>query len=238
MGNLRVAVEDTGVGIEKEALEKIFQPFTQQDSIRDTFLHHGNGLGLAIARQLAIRMGGSLEVESTVGQGSRFTLRLENVPYKHGEHRIENKSPVPAVEEELKIPRDILLVDDVPLNLSLLSLMLKNLGARPRLAESGVTALSELEQFTPEVILTDIWMPDMDGCQLARNIRKKKKLKHTRIVAVTADAEVHVNFDMGAFDAVLLKPLTVSKIKSLFRDLQKKKLSDSSAKEASPAGED
>lgn len=239
MGNMRVAVEDTGVGIEKDALEKIFQPFTQQDSIRDTFLHHGNGLGLAIARQLAIRMGGSLEVESTVGQGSRFTLRLENVPYKNGEHRIENTtSLVPVAEEELKIPRDVLLVDDVPLNLSLLSLMLKNLGVQPRLADSGSAALSELEQFTPEVIMTDIWMPDMDGCQLARNIRKKKKLKHTRIVAVTADAEVHVNFDMGAFDAVLLKPLTVSKIKSLFRDLQKKKSSDSSAKEASPAGED
>ncbi len=238
-GNLRVAVEDTGVGIEKDALEKIFQPFTQQDSIRDTFLHRGNGLGLAIARQLAIRMGGSLEVESTVGQGSRFTLRLENVPYEHREHGIENiTSPVPGVEEELKIPRDILLVDDVPMNLSLLSLMLKNMGAQPRLADSGFTALSELEQFTPEVILTDIWMPDMDGCQLARSIRKKKKLKHTRIVAVTADAEVHVNFDMSVFDAVLLKPLTISKIKSLFRDLQKKKSSDSSAKESSPAGED
>lgn len=100
--------------------------------------------------------------------------------------------------------------------------MLKNLGAHPRLADSGTSALSELEQFTPEIILTDIWMPDMDGCQLARNIRKKKKFKHTRIVAVTADTEVHVNFDMGAFDAVLLKPLTVSKIKSLFRDLQKR----------------
>lgn len=223
MGNLRVAVEDTGIGIEKDALEKIFQPFTQQDSIRDTFLHHGNGLGLAICRQLAIRMGGSLEVESTVGQGSRFTLYLENVPYQHGGHRIENNTPpVLPVEEELKIPRDILLVDDVPLNLSLLSLMLKNLGAHPRLADSGTSALSELEQFTPEIILTDIWMPDMDGCQLARNIRKKKKFKHTRIVAVTADTEVHVNFDMGAFDAVLLKPLTVSKIKSLFRDLQKR----------------
>ena len=179
-GNLRVAVEDTGIGIEKEAQEKIFQPFTRQDSIRGTFLYHGSGLGLAICRQLAIRMGGSLEVESTVGQGSRFTLYLENVPYQHGEQGIKEKlPPVLPIEEELRIPRDILLVDDVPLNLSLLSLMLKNMGAQPRVASSGADALSKLERFTPEVILTDIWMPDMDGCQLARNIRKKKKFKHT-----------------------------------------------------------
>lgn len=110
------------------------------------------------------------------------------------------------------------------MNLSVLSLMLKNMGARPRTATSGAKALEELENFTPEIILTDIWMPDMDGCQLAKSIRKKRKFKQIRIITVTADSEVQVNFDLGDFDAVLLKPLTIPKMKSLFRDLKKNNL--------------
>ena len=223
LGELRLTVEDSGIGIEESAQKKIFQPFIQQDSIRETFLHKGTGLGLAISHQLAIRMGGSLEVESRVGQGSKFTLSLENVPYQNNGQAPLISAPT-RQEEELKIPEDILLVDDVPMNLSVLSLMLKNMGAQPRTATSGAKALEEFENFTPEIILTDIWMPDMDGCQLAKSIRKKRKFKQIRIIAVTADSEVQVNFDLGDFDAVLLKPLTIPKMKSLFRDLKKNNL--------------
>ena len=115
------------------------------------------------------------------------------------------------------LPQSALLVDDVPLNLMILKRHLANLGVRNiRTAASGAEALRLLADEPAALVLTDLWMPEMDGATLARRIRSEPSCKNTRLVAVTADAASEGTFDTSVFDAVLTKPVTMDKLKVIF----------------------
>jgi CheY-like chemotaxis protein len=106
------------------------------------------------------------------------------------------------------------------MNLQVLSAMLKKMGVIAMTATNGRDVLQTLSSSTvPNVLLTDMWMPDMNGSQLAKRIREKDRFDAMKIIAVTADAEVRSSFDMHHFDQILLKPITFDKLEELFNSL-------------------
>ena len=210
-GRLRICVADTGIGIRKDACKTIFQPFIQQDALRDTHVYNGTGLGLAISHRLVQRMGGVIRLESRENIGSSFTVDLPGIVY-HGDHKktveVEAESVVPAALENQRI----LIVDDVPINLKVLASMLKKSGAHPLAAASGEEALALLKQEKVDAVLTDLWMPGMNGAELAAAIHARPESAHLKIIAVTADVEAANNFPQQDFSAILLKPVTLKKL--------------------------
>jgi CheY-like chemotaxis protein len=223
-GVLTLAMADTGIGVKPEYLEKIFEPFVQQDTVRGGRIYEGTGLGLSISRRLVEKMGGELTLESEEGRGSVFTVRLPLVQY-------EKNSPEPPAIPVFPAPLpvtlspavtegcQILLVDDVKMNVQVLSAALKRLGVSSKAVSSGREALNAMETYTPNLVMTDIWMPGMDGTQLAKSIRQDRRWQSVKIVAVTADTEIDNSFDVTCFDDVLLKPLTLEKISGVLHKL-------------------
>ncbi len=222
-GVLTLAIADTGIGVKPEYREKIFEPFVQEDTVRGGRIYEGTGLGLSISRRLVEKMGGELTLESEEGKGSVFTIRLSRVQYeKQGPESAgapaSGGSPEalpPVVPEGYQV----LLVDDVKMNVQVLSAALRKLGVSTKSASSGREALDALETYTPNLIMTDIWMPGMDGTQMAKTIRQDSRWESIKIVAVTADTEIDSSFDVTCFDDILLKPLTLDKVSNLLRKL-------------------
>lgn len=222
-GVLTLAMADTGIGVKPEYLEKIFEPFVQQDTVRGGRIYEGTGLGLSISRRLVEKMGGELTLESEEGKGSVFTVRLPRVQYEKQSPESGavpdtaslHAAPLPALPEGYQV----LLVDDVKMNVQVLSAVLKKLGLSSKTASSGPEALKALETYTPNLVMTDVWMPGMDGTQLAKTIRLDRRWQSVKIVAVTADTEIDNTFDVKCFDDILLKPLTLDKISGLLHKL-------------------
>ena len=208
-GQLRVAVIDTGIGIAADKLAHIFDPFAQADT-STTRRYGGTGLGTTIARQLAELMGGSIAVQSTVGQGSTFTVVL---PLPEG-------APVaPVAQDELPVlpPLRILAADDVPDNLELLQLCLAPGGHRLTLAHDGQQALEAYRQGDFDLVLMDLQMPVMDGLDAARHIRRWER-EHQRprvpIIALTASV-LETDRDSTAeagMDGFAIKPLETPRL--------------------------
>jgi len=207
---LTIRIADTGCGISKESLSKIFEPFVQdKSSYRGIRTENGTGLGLSIAKRLIDCMKGSLTVESTVGKGSVFTILLPDLEICD---EAEIKSETQAVEGKLDLTKKILVVDDVPLNVKVLCAMLRKMGFDPLSASSGAKALELLKTTKPDIALLDLWMPEMNGMELATAIRANPDMAGIKIFAVTADTENTSNFNMDMFDAVVMKPVTQESI--------------------------
>jgi two-component system, sensor histidine kinase and response regulator len=179
---LLLSVQDTGCGIDAPLLARLFQPFEQADDSR-TRRHGGTGLGLAISRRLADLMGGTLDVHSRAGQGSRFTLRL---PLRTTDHpppapaqRIETTAEPTAGARRLAGLR-LLVAEDNPINQLVLDELLRGEGAEVVLVEDGQQALDEAArqaQPTPparpfDAVLMDVQMPVMDGLQATAALRR------------------------------------------------------------------
>ena len=185
--DLRVTVADTGIGIPQAAQDTLFDAFTQADG-STTRKYGGTGLGLAIVSQLVDMMGGSLGMESVEGKGSSFwfTANLQvtaAVPY----------AVVATVDgnEDLKLDAKILMVEDNPVNQMVAQKMLEKIGLKATIANNGIEALQCLDQESFDLVLMDCQMPEMDGFDATREIRKLdiKALdqKHLPVVAMTAN---------------------------------------------------
>ena len=202
----QISVTDTGAGIAPEALESIFKPFVQEDaSITRRF--GGTGLGLTISRRLAELMGGELSVESTLGVGSSFKLKLPFVIPPERATPIEEQT---AITWDL-IPLRILLVEDNPVNMKFARILLGKQGHEVTTAENGRECLAALETDTFDLVLLDVKMPVMNGVDTIREIRSKElgTSSHQMIIAVTANAlrgekERYLN---EGFDGYLTKPI-------------------------------
>ncbi|MBS1370012.1 MAG: PAS domain-containing protein [Lentisphaeria bacterium] len=219
-GDLTIRVADTGSGISQETQKDIFEPFVQEDKTRNNRILKGTGLGLAISRRLARNMGGDITLESTPGKGSVFTLRLDNIGIvspQSGEAVQEHSAP----QQEMKL--SVFLADDVPMNLKVLSSMLRKLGADVKTAVSGEEMLQLLQSGVPDILMTDMWMPEMNGTELAGTIRANPAFRNLWIVAVTADTESETNFDLSAFDGILLKPITMDKLRKVLSHIRNSK---------------
>ena len=208
-------VRDTGIGIEKNKIEKIFETFTQADT-SITRQYGGSGLGLTISRRLVEAMGGHLQVESEPGFGSSFfftvLLRLA-----HDEHRREDADKQNSLQENMQIISQaeyddaqplVLLVDDALENRELIRLQLKKKSIILHEAGNGREALDMFEQNEYVLILMDIQMPIMDGytaTRLIRDIEQRTGRTKTPIVALTAhscETDAHASIEAGCDDHI------------------------------------
>ena len=215
-----LSVADTGRGISKENIGKLMSPYVQ---LQDHDSGEGTGLGLAICKQLSTQMKGKLELESTLGKGSTFTLRIPNVEAfteKESEayfaEHVSRKETV-ALDESV-LQKRILIVDDQKLNLRILQTMLVRLGIHDVLtAGSGKEALLLLQNGGDDVdlVLTDMSMPGMDGAALVREIRKSPQIARLPVYVITADVEMQDEYRQAGFDDMLIKPVTLDKLKGL-----------------------
>jgi signal transduction histidine kinase/CheY-like chemotaxis protein len=171
-------VVDSGIGIEPEQLEQLFQPFIQAHA-GTARRYGGSGLGLSIARDLARRMGGDLEAQSQPGQGSSFHFRLPL-----------DEVQAPSSRREQPVWRldgvRVLVVEDNRINQEVATGLLTRKGAQVTVAPSGRTALDKLSSEDFNVVLMDMHMPDMDGLETTRRIREQERFRTLPIIAVTA----------------------------------------------------
>lgn len=176
-------VRDTGIGIDAEHLERMFDAFRQADTSISR-RYGGTGLGLPIARTLAERMGGTLQAESQVGSGSVFTLEIP-LPFRHRMERQQTgESQTLGGGEGLSV----LLVEDNPVNQTVIEAMLRSLGYRVSLVGDGQQALQHCAEQEYAAILMDCRLPLMDGYEATRRIRQQPRGRQIPIIALTANA--------------------------------------------------
>lgn len=208
-GRAMVEVRDTGIGIEPDKLQHIFELFAQVDSNRHASFG-GLGVGIALARELVGRHDGVIEAHSAgLGQGSTFTVRLPlDAPAPAVVHGVEDK---PARDGALQL----LLIDDNRDAADSISMVLELLGHQVTTRYNGADGLAAAEQARPDVIITDIGMPGMDGHEVCRRLRARADGAALRIVALTGwgTTEDRELTRQAGFDHHLVKPVTAAKLR-------------------------
>lgn len=207
-------VEDSGIGIAKGFLDKVFEPFTQEERTLDDS-KSGTGLGLSISKKLIELMDGQLNVESKVGEGSIFTVTLSEVAVDWSD---ENESASDLNKDNWDSisfkNATILIVDDVQLNREYLINVLNDLNVNVLEACNGLEALILLEEEKVDLVITDIKMPRKDGISLLQDMRNSERLKHIPVIAVTAITNRNKSQEKGnaAFSSYIFKPYSISDI--------------------------
>jgi two-component system sensor histidine kinase/response regulator len=217
---LRFVVEDTGIGLTEDQVERLFRPFTQADD-STTRQYGGTGLGLVISRQLAELMGGRITVRSTSGHGSAFTVEL---PLPAGRASVLPKPPArssrPSGPRTSADGRLVLLVEDNEVNQQVACLMLGRLGYRVEVAADGVEALEALARRHYAAVLMDVQMPRMDGYEATSRLRElDDAAARTPVIALTANAlrgDRERAYAAG-MDDYLTKPVRVEELAVVLR---------------------
>jgi signal transduction histidine kinase/CheY-like chemotaxis protein len=198
-------VSDTGIGMNNENVEKLFQAFTQADaSINRRF--GGTGLGLTISKHFCNMMDGSINVTSEFGEGSVFTVVLP-IEYNQNtliERQDNNKKSLKNDKRSLK--KTVLIIDDESEARDLLSRLLKKEGHRVVLARSGQEGLQLAKQHRPHLITLDIIMPQMDGWTVLSALKNDKDLRDIPVIIISLTGERQLGFSLGATD-FLTKPI-------------------------------
>ena len=177
------AVHDSGIGIAPQRLERMFDAFQQADSSISR-RYGGTGLGLSIARTLAERMGGTLHARSTEGQGSVFTLEIP-LPFSL---RVNTEDSASQPLSHYGEGQEVLLVEDNPVNQTVIEAMLRSLGYQVSLVSDGAQAVHSASQRSYAAVLMDCRLPVMDGYEATRQIRQLQTYSKTPIIALTANA--------------------------------------------------
>jgi signal transduction histidine kinase len=177
-------VRDSGIGISAESLELMFNAFQQADSSISR-RYGGTGLGLPIARTLAERMGGTLRAQSEEGRGSVFTLEIPLALYKQTLPVLVPRIPTGSGDGE---GRNVLLVEDNPVNQTVIEAMLRSLGFTVSVVTDGAQAVRSAESLIFEAILMDCRLPIIDGYEATRQIRQLPGCTDLPIIALTANA--------------------------------------------------
>ena len=227
-GALRIEVEDTGCGIGADDLEKIASPYVQLGAGRSR--HGGTGLGLAITQQLAFAMGGELDARSELGRGSVFSVSIPKAAVAVSApaapaSRLEAVRR-PAGGDALSALR-VLVVDDVKVNVLVLRTMLAKLGvSQVEGALNGDEALKLMAARHFDLVLTDMWMPVMDGEGLVRATRANPATAALPVYVVTADVELSRKYAPAGFSGILLKPVTFETLGAVISRVAKSILPD------------
>ena len=207
---LQCSVKDTGIGIPPDRIERLFKPFSQIDS-STTRKYGGTGLGLAICARLVEAMGGTIWVESTVGQGSAFyfTITVGTTPSDVALPRMYLKGNI----GELAGKR-VLIVDDNATNIHILTVQCKQWGMLPRSTDSPTTALEWIRQGDPfDIAILDQRMDVMDGFALADALRKFRKQESLPLLLLSSSGERETaGVTKGLFTAIVTKPVKQSQL--------------------------
>lgn len=214
---VRVRVRDTGVGIDAKLLPRIFELFTQAD--RSLARSAGGlGIGLALAHRLTTLHGGTIEVRSPprgADRGTEFIVTLPHVPGREETTTPRDAGTNRTVSSDKTLK--VLVVDDNIDQVTMLSSVLQNDGHQIRTAHTGPNALSEIKRWHPDVVLLDIGLPELDGYEVARQVRADPDTRATRLIAISGyarDTDVARSRAAG-FDVHLAKPLEFSELMKL-----------------------
>jgi len=185
---VRVEVADTGVGIDAEALERMFEPFTQADP-STTRKYGGTGLGLAIARQLVALMGGTIGAESEPARGSTFWFELDLGAASGTDRDAKRDDAADTGVPHWPAPPYVLVAEDNPINQIVGVRALERCGCRVDVVGDGHQALAALAERRYAAVLMDCQMPELDGYQATKELRRREQGgDHTPVIAMTAHA--------------------------------------------------
>ncbi len=220
---IQFEVSDTGIGIDQEKLDGIFEQFVQEDgSVARKF--GGTGLGLSISRSLVEMMGGELTVKSKKGEGSVFTF---TVTFRKGE--VVKMAETEHFQTEGLQGLRVLIAEDNEINLYLIHSILKNWGIEVHSASNGKECIERLQKDSFDLLFSDLQMPEMDGIEMTHIIRNELKLD-IPIVALTANAlgsEIKLCMDAGMNDYII-KPFKLPELySSIIRNISHLRISSS-----------
>ena len=227
--NLEVSVSDTGCGIPSDMLTRILDPFVQViDPSHSADRAGGTGLGLSICRRLVEVMGGELVVESELGKGSTFKVRIPGV--ETSDEKVTPVAESKSIADLNNVPKHVLVVDDSPVNRSVLTAFLKRAGiVSIDHACDGEEALAELDSAMRagkpyDFVFSEFWMPNMNGLEFIEKLRADPRFGSLPVFAVTADTESQSDARIHLFTGILLKPMTYGKLVEVFalKDLFRK----------------
>jgi len=208
--DLVIEIEDTGVGISKEYQEGVFKEFTQE---RRNKYQEGTGLGLTITKRLLGLMNGTIQLQSKINKGSTFTIKLPGITHiRELEKKFEDIQFDPAWVEFDKAT--VLIVDDVEHNRKYIADVLKKTNITVVEAEGGKEAYGMAMEKAPDLIITDIHMPKMDGFELLNKIKDNELLKHIPVIAYSASVMKSQKEQIykSQFAGLLIKPVPVSEL--------------------------
>ncbi|NJS10020.1 MAG: response regulator [Microcoleus sp. CSU_2_2] len=203
-------VADTGIGMTLEQLQRVFLPFTQADA-STTRKYGGTGLGLAISQRFCQMMGGSIEVISTLGTGTTFTVLL---PSEIKQPEIENIVRDSSVSDVTSAAGTVLVVDDDPISRDLIERTLARQGLHIELASNGEQALSLAKQLRPDAITLDVIMPGMDGWAVLSALKADPDLAEIPVILLSFVGNKSLGFALGASD-YLTKPVDGKRLAAL-----------------------
>ena len=215
-GRFKLTVADNGRGVPPEKAKRLMQPFVQAD-IKNRA--EGSGLGLAICKRLVELAHGTISIDTAPGKG--FAIHVEVPVDVAPEGQAGGKDNTTRTLESSNLPKRVFVVDDSPVNRAVLKALLARLGVKDIvLAEDGKAALEKLEADPAfDLVLSDMWMPVMDGSELVKRIRADERLAHLKVCSITADVEARTTYRDQGFDMLLLKPVTIEKMADLFNGL-------------------
>jgi signal transduction histidine kinase/DNA-binding response OmpR family regulator len=205
-------VSDTGIGMSEQQVGKLFQAFSQADA-STTKKFGGTGLGLAITRHFCTILGGDISVQSKPGEGSTFTITL---PDRAGEAGICTPAAVPRVAEAPAGAATILVVDDDPAVLDLLSITLGKEGYRVIHARTGEEAIAQARAHRPQAITLDVIMPRMDGWSVLVALKADPDLRDIPVVVVSIVKDRGMALTLGAVD-FMTKPVDRASLTAMLR---------------------
>ena len=231
--NYVFVIEDTGIGMSSEFLPRLFEPYSMEKRFGDRSAA-GNGLGMSIVKNLVIQKGGQIKAESTEGKGTRIIITLpfapgkeKSAPEEQAQEQKNEKQP-----EEINYLKDlkVLVVDDNEMNREFVGELLEEKGAEVTLASGGKESVDEFYQSEPfyyDVILMDIMMPEMDGCEATRLIRALNRPDSGKVIilALTANsfAEDVIRTMEAGMNAHLVKPLNMKVLQETLQKLLEKR---------------
>ena len=215
---LIISVEDTGIGIKQENIGKLFNRFERIDT-KDNITIEGTGLGLAITKKLLDLMGGNIVVQSVFGQGSKFTISIDQRIVNNPTIDLDNTQVIP-VEKIVIHNKKVLLVDDNKINLKVAEKLLSTYGITSDLVTSGFEALDKIKSGNKyDLILLDDMMPKLSGVETLQELKKIPDF-NTKTVALTANAltgmrEKYLN---DGFDDYLSKPISKDELNRIVNE--------------------
>ncbi|WP_418407585.1 ATP-binding protein [Blautia sp.] len=223
--NYKVVVEDNGIGMNQDYLPHIFEEFSREHTSTETRVA-GTGLGLPIVKSPVDRMGGTIEVESEQGKGTRFIMKFSFPVSLENQVREKEKQNIPDITEKLEGKR-ILLAEDNELNAEIAETVLEETGIKVKHVEDGIQCIEELKKMPEkyyDVILMDVQMPNMDGYTATQRIRDLDDSRaEIPIIAMTANAydEDRRKAQEAGMDGFLAKPLDVDEMMRLLAQIIK-----------------